>query len=515
MFLGGLPVPNSDSGKAWLDFIQMSHKRYIKKLVIVVHPIRPTDEIDGYWKNYLNTGKKEQKGKIKCVFLNDRDTHFKTKWATRSLVDVTIMMIKESYDRYNTIKKFILVDKTTCPLYPLQTIYDTVMKNRKNWLDPLGSHSCPDVEKTHPNMFCKNKICLKRKDCSFWSQWLILDAKYIRPLLLTRMTKDDELVECGNSTINQIEVSNKQNNNNARIMEQSLIEMLDVNQKPCNYADELYFGLFLKRNKTIKEFNNTIQSRTKFSKTYRDITHIDDVKDVNVVDKVSIFRTSIESDGQSGHRLKYTRDTKSYPFYLAPINFNDRIVRNTYTVSSVYTNWEHFNLNPFNIFRSLEYKGLSMTKMLDSKTLRKTINMLTKQKKSVVTFESLKMIDVPYWAHPLEYNTIPLYKFINGYNMLEYFSVRSNDDYHLNFFKQLYKEKVLIHIKSIKYEESGPFRFIVDVSTPNKLTGYMITNDDINHARLRGSLFVRKCENGSFIHNFSKQLFKEQPEYIY
>jgi hypothetical protein len=527
MFLGGLPDPESDAGKCWLQFLKVSNQSYFSKVIFTVHPIRPTDKPTGFWKSYLSST--PEKGKIQLVNLTDKKTHLKTKWATRSLVDVTISMIKESYNKQNTIKKFILLEGKTCPLYNLQVLYDTLMKNRKSWMDPLNN-SCKDILKEHPNLYCKKNICLKKKDCSYWSQWLILDAKHIKPLLLTKINKDDDTIDCNGTLINQVEVGNKKKNLNARIIEQSLFEMLDNNQKPCAFADELYFGLLLKRNRTRQEFVDIIQLRKSFKKTYNKIkdVHSIDIKDSRAFNTHEYSETDnsfIDPDTMSKdtrlinynrkHIISANKSNVTYPFYMTSIKFNDREVKGVNTVSSIYTDWRYVNLNPFNIFRSYEHPELVLKTLVNSKSLSTTIKKLLDFSDETVSFESLKMNEIPYWSHPLEYNSLPLYKFINAYNMLEFFSQNSKNDYHLHALKAVYTDNILSNVKKIKYSETDGYKFITGVQNPNQLFGTHVNAETLNEARMRGSLFIRKCEDGSFIQYYADQMYTKHPKYVY
>ena len=73
--------------------------------------------------------------------------------------------------------------------------------------------------------------------------------------------------------------------------------------------------------------------------------------------------------------------------------------------------------------------------------------------------------------------------------------------------------------KNIKKQEHKinkfTFEFIHSVSSPKSLFGSHVTHEVLNEARMRGSLFIRKCENNSFIHMFAKQLYKKNSKYIY
>lgn len=244
MFLGGLPNPSDDSGKCWEKFLEYSDPHYYKKIVLVEHPIKPNVNVSGFWKKYTR--------RIPYISLSGKK-HLKTAWATRSLVDATILMIREAYTRYPSIQKFILIDGKACPLYNLQTIYHTVTSNDKNWIDPLNN-SCRNFRNHSKWLFCDGETCLNKSDCSFWSQWTILDVSSIKDLLQADIEKDPEEIVCDNaSVINQITVKNTRTNSN-KIINTSLLEMNDAEDKPCHIADELYFGFYLKRGKQWKNF---------------------------------------------------------------------------------------------------------------------------------------------------------------------------------------------------------------------------------------------------------------------
>jgi hypothetical protein len=131
------------------------------------------------------------------------------------------------------------------------------------------------------------------------------------------------------------------------------------------------------------------------------------------------------------------------------------------------------------------------------------------------------MSHVPYWAHPMEYNSEPLQKFVNGYNMLELFSNLSHGDYQLQYIKSLYLQNIFDGMKpsDITWKQQTisktRYKFITSVKHKTQLHGSRVTCDVLNSARMRGSLFIRKCGNGSLIHKFAKQLFDSSSKYIY
>jgi hypothetical protein len=534
MFLGGLPNPTEDSGKCWKNFIKNSSQKYFKKIVFVVHPINPSEKLSGFWKKCL-TFDLNSTSKIKTIYLNTPDTHLKTAWATRSLVDATILMIKTSYQLFPNIKKFVLLEGKTCPLYNLKIICDTLLTNDKNWLDPLNN-SCKDefINNKHPNLYCPTKECLKKKDCSFWSQWMVLDAKYIKNLLDTNVQKDDEPVTCNNgSVIDQITVKNT-STKISKSIQTSLVQMLDIYNKPCQFADELYFGLMLKKGRTINQFINIINTidKDKFITDSTSIkylnnnqTYIQPIQSVSLINSTSgilEYKESfykIKPVGMQNHYNRNSKYTSSLPFYLSSISFNDKVLTDEFTLCPVYTDWRFFNTNPFNIFRSFKYKNLNINNLLND-TNFKTINLLLNLEAENVSFDSLNLNQLPYWSHPLEYNTIPLYQYINGYNILSYFSSINNDG-HLKYLLSLYKIaiknigfKFIERIKIFSDDTFPLYKFLITPINSKMLVGTFITNETLNSARMRGCLFIRKCEKGSNIHKYADQLYKKT-KYIY
>ena len=62
------------------------------------------------------------------------------------------------------------------------------------------------------------------------------------------------------------------------------------------------------------------------------------------------------------------------------------------------------------------------------------------------TFDSLDMSVVPYWAHPMQYNTRQLKIFVNAYNILEYF-VKMGSDPKLEELRDMYKNILKTYVE--------------------------------------------------------------------
>ena len=523
LFLGGLPDPSIDPGMCWKEWMHGTDPKDRSKLVFAVHPIKKTDEVKGYWTDYLqimhSSKTKRDTDKFPCVYLNENDNHLKTAWATRSLADATILMIKESYAMFPSIEKFILLEGKSCPLYPLKTIYKTITKDRKSWLDPM-SNKCRGILDSHPFLYCEKQHCLKKKDCSVWSQWCILDTQHISSLLKTNLEVIQEPITCGTGTIQQIQVSESQPHpEDAMVVKQSLIEMLDADQKPCTIADELFFGLFLKRFRSKEDFISIIQTRDEF----KQVKYITDPQSHDKSSIVKSIRHSKKEYIDDSYLRKITiRQPSNYNFYLPYIRFDDMRITDLFSVASIYTDWRNFNLNPHNVFRSLVIPNnkYDVKKLLNSKSIHQTIKRIqsipTPSSTNRFTFENLNMSQLAYWAHPLEYNTIPSHVFVNGYNLMVFLhNYKQEEEWRLEYLLELYQKHVLPSLSGIKYKKVGCCKYIVSVNDSSKLVGTPVDASILNDARSRGCLFIRKCEPGSNIHLYSKQLYSEHPDYIY
>jgi hypothetical protein len=289
--------------------------------------------------------------------------------------------------------------------------------------------------------------------------------------------------------------------------------MLDKNDKPCNFSDELFFGLFVKRFRTKDEFIDNINSRDTFDHTST-ITEV--VSNDQSVKKIRHRRVNVGSNKQTR-----VRQPDEYEFYLSHIRFNDFNVIDIFSVPSIYTDWRYYNLNPYNIFRSLVIPGnkRDIRDLLKNSDIQETIVHLGSISKprgeNKFTFESLNMGKLAYWAHPLEYNTEPKYVFVNGYNILVFLHAYSHTNSHrLKGMLDLYN-KHIVTLMDVVYKKVGKCKFITSVGDPTERIGVTIDAQTLNDARSRGCLFIRKCEIGSNIHSYADQLYKKHPEYVY
>jgi hypothetical protein len=171
MFLGGPPV----DGAVFEHWKKMIEKcTYKEKFYIVTHPMDLTTRT-------MCTMKAICRG---LGFDNDRffvvddDHHVGTKWATRSLVDATLLMMQ-----YATIKlkhfakKYVLLSNTCCPLFSLDIIYQQLTADHKSWLHGgdkgFPREFQPFILESMGGLFNMNHM-------NYFSQWMALDRRHAK-----------------------------------------------------------------------------------------------------------------------------------------------------------------------------------------------------------------------------------------------------------------------------------------------------------------------------------------------
>lgn len=656
MFLGGLPVPKTDAGRAWKNWIMHANKHspaLFNKIMFVTHPISRDDTIikdvaagnmaQDYWAKFLGS-------RILFVGLTKPEEHLRTAWATRSLVDATILMMRAA-DKATSgaVKKFILIDKTTCPLYSLKALYNAVTANDKNWFDAPLHNKCSNLLSRYqadkdaaaaandgsivPGLSCPKhdpSACLKKSDCSFWSQWWVIDRRYVSVILEASLVKSEKTATCGSSEIDLLEVPKKQQKSLAnRIMANALGAFgSGGDTSACVPSDEMFFHVLMKRQfKDTADFLKTMNliKLDQFKTSVKSIVTVP-LKIVNV-DPVFQLKNSIEgglvytatiinqdfSWGSKDVDIKvhpkhsepgfekfifsatwspqnyYDRWRSTYgrfPFYVNPIYILDKLVSDdAVPLCSTYTDWRYVNPNPFNIFRSFSWAGYYFAERnpddafnVNSYAPQEFIELLGQPEfddmdrdLEPITFQNLGMSHVPFYSHPMEYNTNHLYAYMNAHNLLAYFNALNRTrgfpaDDRLVYFENVY-DNILKNMGTsfdstkVRYvktdyqilDERTPvsatdlnaqelwraFEMLMGIQRPaidtgstemtcyfytifnlsgDKITipriGVPVNAEILNGARMRGALFLRKCENGSYMHAYSQQLFADD-QYLY
>lgn len=619
------------------------HPEYLQRIVIAVHPISTSDQLvseivgsesvqtdvpyGNYWKKFLGKS-------VEFVPLIDQSLHLRTAWATRSLVDASILMIREAQKvAGGSLWKFILVDKTTCPLYNLKVIYDSVTANRKNWFDSPLHNRCARLlaadNAYDPALKCDRhspNACLRRTDCSFWSQWWVIDTRYYSEIFEANIEKvDDGGTFCGASdkVIDIVDAKGSSDPANDAISAALSAFTDGVNRKPCVASDELFFQMFLKRKYPDQDMDGFLDSMNmialdefvtneddmpsalRVSQIPLRVMRVDPVllvgkaKAVGAVGSAPIMQqhfgwgkraVKLEAvhdepgwetfefvDSPEGAQEDYHEQWKQkygkFPFYVNPIHILDKpVVTDVVPLCSTYTDWRFVNPNPFNIFRSFKHNGFVFVEKHADQTVNVTSYDPLYFVDSIMmgspvwgdpkpaTYESLSMSHIPHFSHPLEYNTNHLYAYISGYNLLEYFNESNaafdTSDGMLQGLQSMYEDLLKPYISSGEVTKvSREYHFSVQsseyegsifdvlersifliygglsvqkpkdksifytfyVPVKSEMTyrlGIPVSADVLNQARMRGALFLRKCEAGSYIHAYSQQLFSAS-KYLY
>lgn len=206
--------------------------------------------------------------------------------------------------------------------------------------------------------------------------------------------------------------------------------------------------------------------------------------------------------------------SEMFPYYIFPIKFENKEVKNIFSIPSIYVDWGKFNPNPYNIFRSFNFKGFALKKFLNMDN-NEAIEYLLKHgpRGKDAGFNELNMNQIPYWAHPLEYNTISAREYVNGYNLLEMCNAENPDCWQISHLRQIY----LGLFDQIKLDHRQINRNKYEFKTTNSTNrmGTYVNHDVLNQARARGCLFIRKCEDGCMIQKFANQLYDRNSEYLY
>lgn len=188
MFLGGLPSENEKNNinaKNWTKFFETisKNKDLSKKYVICIHNIEENTPIPNYLSNYFKN--------IKHIIMEKKD-HLRTAWGSISLLDASLCMINKSYEKFPSIKKFILVDKLSIPLLNPLLILNKLMKDDKSRIQMYNGETIQDkIPKDNKYDYgFKESNCnvdyldrLANKVIKKSSQWFVLDIKHAKLIL--------------------------------------------------------------------------------------------------------------------------------------------------------------------------------------------------------------------------------------------------------------------------------------------------------------------------------------------
>jgi len=249
MFLGGLPSDdNIEIYNHWKNIIECSKSKINYK--IIVHPIDITNyNIPTIWNEF-------------DVNIVDIDHHVGTKWATRSLVDATLLMMQYGRIKFKNIKKYVLLSNTCIPLYNLDNLYNAFMSNSKSW---LMSYSENENARDHLVYLQEvNGGLFNLYERNYFSQWMSLDrihADYFfvdnepYTYIIEKNIDQTKKKYCGQT--NKVIINNTIQNTPHGIELIKLLNSFDSHlwdsqfnhenliKNPCSPIDEHFFGMYI------------------------------------------------------------------------------------------------------------------------------------------------------------------------------------------------------------------------------------------------------------------------------
>lgn len=243
MFLGGL-VPEKEkdniNGIFWTNFfIQIANSEELReKYVVCIHNINETDNIPPYLLDIFS--------KIDHIVLTGKD-HLKTAWGSISLMDSTLIMINKSYEKYPSIKKFVLVDKSTIPINNNpKYIFQELIKNDKSRIQLYGGEVIKDTKIKNDKYdygFESDNSCmddytdrLSSKTLKKSSQWFVLDIDHAR--LILGMAYDKRSVK------NSVTMFNRESDM-IKIFSPKELYKIHTNMNKNFAIDELFMGTYI------------------------------------------------------------------------------------------------------------------------------------------------------------------------------------------------------------------------------------------------------------------------------
>jgi hypothetical protein len=247
MFLGGLPSEdNTEIYNHWKSIKECSD---ISQFKIIVHPINIINYIiPPLWNDF-------------DIHIVDDNHHVGTKWASRSLVDATLLMMQYGRIKFKNIKKYVLLSNTCVPLYNFNNLYEALTENSKSW---LMSYSENENSREHlVNIQEVNGGIFNLYERNYFSQWMAIDkihADYFfiknEPLtyIIERNNNQIKKIYCKqtnkvivNPNINQseesIELSKLLNSFDSFYYDK--FNHLNIIQDPCSAIDEHFFGMYI------------------------------------------------------------------------------------------------------------------------------------------------------------------------------------------------------------------------------------------------------------------------------
>ena len=334
MFLGGLPNETSEIGQHWKKIFECSNNK--NKFYAIVHPMRLSNTtVTPFWQNLFSNN----------ILIVDNDHHVGTKWATRSLVDATILMMQYARSNINNIKKYVLLSSSCVPLFKLDDLYYAFVKDNKSWLQ---SKSEDNGVRGHLKYALKVSGGLfDLYDSNFFSQWMALDKIHVNlffindinpTYIVEKDNSNNKKVYCGQTNkiiVNNIitdSIKKRELNKLLQSFESTHNPVNTINDllNPCVPTDEHFFGMFiyykllknqnendyleiLKNNITAQTYTNVVQKLIYLKKFSNNLERL------FYTDNVNIFCEIANNDGYNDNLFTFT-DNLQHVF--TPLNYS-------------------------------------------------------------------------------------------------------------------------------------------------------------------------------------------------
>lgn len=409
MFLGGLPCKTVDDDdniySHWKTLLECSSKATkINNFHIVVHPMDLNSFNDDLklnyklWKTHFNYNDLESVSRLHVV---DDDHHVKTSWASRSLVDATLLMMQYARYKIENIKKYVLLDPSSVPLFSIDDLYHAFTTNNKSW---LMSYSEEQVIRNHLTYtLTETGGIFDTYETNYFSQWMALDNQHVNyffiedkpTYIVEKVEKDDQTkkVYCDKRT-NKIVINPELGDSPEINLLKSLLysfETLDmsdnshnldsldynVHSTPCSATDEHFFGMFIYY-KLFKLSHSPQQYLEKLQQ------HLTTRYQVDIIKSLLYFKQFDD--------IIYNLSTSDSTHMQVNI-YSDGSVRPTYDnniFSSPYTNTHHvFTPGPYNLNQGqVAYKLYSKMHNDQKYILKRITNLSTILTKNLTTTDS-------------------------------------------------------------------------------------------------------------------------------
>jgi hypothetical protein len=462
MFLGGTPIDEN----IITHYINMNTPFLTKdNFYIVIHPIHLSIfQINDRFAKLFN---KEQ------IYIVDESHHILTGWATKSLVNATLLMMQFANIKNNNIPfdKYILLSGSCAPLYRFDNIYDVLNEDNLSWLNT----STDNPELTEKDFYIENTRMLPFKG----SQWMILDKQHIELFFPDNKysntytnIQSSEQCPIKNTIVSSGKIEIRKQTDN----QDDLINFFNM-YSDCDPSDEGFFCNYImlkllqkyKLNKVsnpahkyvdeikqnIKHISLTpiLQNLRKYNKDIinkLDIIDKENLKKIIYEYPVSIGEAIFVNKNIDGINIKFAGRCDlitSEETTISNINVNyfglgiDENPEEPLLLNqSTYCEWFAFNVDPFNFLRNFNMKiGFNIKEFLNDKSFYdldtgvKIYNKIKENYLNDTDCGSCECSDYFYIkkefyksvlnvaSHPVEYSCWTFLNLLNAYLLILYF----------------------------------------------------------------------------------------------